>query len=221
MVIINKNFITISSKLASTLTEQNISMIEKIHSKIRLSRYIGQNLFLLFGAIIIVGYIYFVQTYFANYYILAIFLPLLICIPLMIFRNRKDNELLKQIFIYWLTISIVVMVGYLLYVSLDSFYSNGINYFSLISITLILAMFLLLFTYSLYYSSKNLSETVVRTFLKYPYIITLKLVNGDTLIGELKTITSKNDYILKLEIEDNEILVKNNSIVTLMLHNKS
>lgn len=46
-------------------------------------------------------------------------------------------------------------------------------------------------------ATKNLSDAILRKFMDQQYTVTIELLTGNEVTGELITITNKNNYILK------------------------
>ncbi len=138
---------------------------------------------------------------------------LLFSINILSKSNKLDITLKKGYIFFIMIILIVILIGYML---LDNIMKFNVLKLESYIVTVMSALLFLLLSYSLIYASKNVSELVIQRFLPN-YIIIIRLSNGETLTGSLVTITKKNDYIMKTNIHENEILIKNSAIVTLQI----
>ncbi|MCY9738147.1 hypothetical protein M5X17_31130 [Paenibacillus alvei] len=211
--------------VAESALEQNISVIEKIHSKIKLSRFIGTNLFLVISISTIVGYIYVADTYIREYFFLASIIPALLCLVLLPLINNRIkltySELKNKLLNYVLITLIETTFAY------SSFYL-GKNLWTAdklmpaikenFVIVFMLSAFLL-FLYSLYFTCKEIAEAIVKMmFDDVCYEICIQLNSGIEIVGRLITITKKHDYVVQVLGESKETLIRNSSISTIKIN---
>lgn len=209
------------ASVAGSIVEQNISLIEKIHSRIKFSRFIGTNLFFIFGFLFICGYVYGIQEYLKEYYIMFLLLPMVLALVFSVITKKYfSNTLIDNIILYLFLLSLEIIFGYLLYDSileLLAVKSSMDAVKRLLSILFVTLPFLI-FQYSLYHISKNTAETAVQYFLKKDYEIILHLANSTEIKGTLITITKNNDYVIKIAGEQGETLVRYSSINVIKLY---
>jgi len=75
-----------------------------------------------------------------------------------------------------------------------------------------------LFLYGIYHVIKNIVEKINEASPKYKILI--QLINANATSGELLTINRKGDYIIR-NSDGKEVLIKNNSVVTVSILNDS
>ncbi|ULO09644.1 hypothetical protein H1230_13235 [Paenibacillus sp. 19GGS1-52] len=194
------------------IAEQNISEIEKIHSKIRNSRFIGTNIFFFASILIIIAYIYFSTMQLKSPLFIA--LPLIIVTPIFIpiSMYKLLNDFLIGILAIIYGICFEILVGGVIFITLKS---HKLNLDSNIIPLVLQSLFFLFLLYALFQSSRRISELWILSFFNKNYVLTASLMNGHEAVGRLVTITKKGDYIVK--ISDNEVLIKNNSISMLRI----
>ncbi|MEK3917287.1 hypothetical protein [Paenibacillus sp. FSL H7-0331] len=207
-----------ASSAISSMAEQNISEIEKVHSRIKMGRFIGQNIFLFASLFLITGCVYFVEVFLRsvidskNVIMIIILSPLLVnAIAIFLLDKKRDQKLVNPLISYITSITLVLLASFIFYELSDSIFISNEKFLSMF-ILLIEVLFLVVFLYFLFQASKSLAEVIVQTFFKHKYTIIIQLLDGDKLNGELLTITAKSDYVVITDGDMRELLVKNHSI---------
>lgn len=211
----SKSIVSIAS-VASNLVEQNVSQIEKIHTRLKISRFIGVNLFFFLAVFFIIGVCYVVNSFFNSYYLLVLFLFLFFLLVSKL-SKRAGKSLNWSISAYVLFVVLDTLIVYFLYGMVEKLFDGSFDIDTTTALAP-LAILCLLSSHLLYFLSKNLAEVLSQRFFSDNYSVELNLTNGLILRGRLINITRKNDYIIKTEM-DEEVLVRYNSIVFVKLKN--
>ncbi|NEZ45456.1 hypothetical protein [Paenibacillus alvei] len=126
------SFVTI----AGEILEQNVSIIEKIESKIKISRFISRNLFLGVSIAFIIGYIYIFERYIPDYYVLGFLVPLVFLVLFMLIINKTlktstgtKKLLIDKIFIYAYSSSLETIIIFAFYYFVKVYMKIGLYAF--------------------------------------------------------------------------------------------
>ena len=202
------------TSIVGSVLEQNISEIEKIHSRIKLSRFIGVNLFFLTGLSIISAYIY-AYTFLKEFSIIITILFFLIFFILINLFKKKlyDSPFLTNLMTYTMFVALPPMFGAIMFDVTIETIQNGLSLETLkISFPFLVGIILFFYCiYAMYHFSRVLASLVVQKIIKSDYQVLIFLTNGQALIGSLVTINKKNDYIIRGK-DGEEILIKNSAI---------
>lgn len=213
----NKNIINIVTSLTGRLAEQNTSLIERYHNRIKISRFIGINLFFILAITMITGYNYLIYEYTERYHLVYNSAPIFAVLLLIIVTHKNESKLLEKIRMYLCLVAMQIMIGYLTIEGIIGSVKKGLE--SDIIFTLLISFLMSsLFLYSIYHTSKSLAEVVLHSYTSQKYKIIFSLVTGEEIKGTLITITKKNDYIVKAEGKEGEILIKNSVISVIQLY---
>jgi cation transport ATPase len=203
--------LTGATKFLTLLAEQNISEIEKIHSRVKLNRFLGTNLIFSVSIVLIFSYLYVWINYANATPSLALFIPPLLfsILLIVITKIKKINIFIKRIvMLLFMITSLVCLIG-MFYISFNSTKNSGLsNILTLVNFGSLFAFFVFL----LFQISKQLSEMWIQTFFNKNYTITVNFINGEKYSGKLVTITRKGDYIIKGNSTQKDVLVKSNAL---------
>lgn len=135
-------------KVLLSITEQNISTIEKIHNRYRMGRYLGRNLFLLVSLSFIVAYNFIVFEYFNHIYPIMILIPMLVSLISIKIMNVTTNEIHKQACYLFMGISLGIDFSYLLL----KWVAENLDEGDIIAL-IMLGAFILFIEYSVFYGN--------------------------------------------------------------------
>ncbi|MFL1672562.1 hypothetical protein [Paenibacillus dendritiformis] len=213
----SKSIVSIAS-VASNLIEQNISQIEKIHTRIKISRFIGGNIFFFLAVCFIIGFCYVVNSFFNSYYFVCFLVLFLFFLLTLKLSKRAGKPLSLSISAYVLFVVLDTGIIYLLHGYLVELFDGSSDKIDATTALAPLTILCFLSTFLLYFLSKTLAEVIIQRLFNDTYSVEVHLTNGLMLRGRLINITRKNDYIIKTEM-DEEMLVRYNSIVFVKLKN--
>ncbi|RXZ78082.1 hypothetical protein EBB07_28940 [Paenibacillaceae bacterium] len=205
------------ASIAGVIVEQNISEIEKYQTRIKVSRFMGTNLFFSFSLAFIFSYVYWVYFYTIGHYILHLMFPSILFFISIIFTQKSASKLISNLTMLFALISLQIFLSYflldaiLILIKTVSGEPIAMSIFTLSMISI--------FMYSIFYTCKNLSEIVLQKYMRKNFKVRFALTTGQTIYGSLITITKKGDYIMKIDSKNTEILIKDTVVSSIELIN--
>ncbi|MGN7354420.1 hypothetical protein ACTHPJ_24055 [Paenibacillus amylolyticus] len=214
-----KNFVSVVIKALLSITEQNVSGIEKVQNRYKLGRFLGTNIFLLSALLIIFGTTLIHYKYLHEYFKFSLAVPLISGVIFTFVLERTNSMKSKTAALFVINLSLGVAFS----LALTEAVTKNLNrIFEPQMLLSIIGIFLLLLwmLFLLLKTSKNLGIVAIDQFHRTRYVVCILLVNNTSIEGEILTITNKGDFILRIVSKKSEIFIKSSSIATIKIVNE-